>query len=191
VRTITVFKRLALLEQCFLGRRFKFNRPRALRIIVLHVVDSRAHRKGSHHARMVRFQDVGHSNQVSKPRIEPQVVAVWSKDHRHPIVDRQCHSVWRRGQDRAGLGPVSALVFPSLPCTDTMKQRRKSYFSKFKPFAMSSSRSGASFDRRLVNPLDVILPQSRSTSGVWFRCTMIWCRKTQAVPREGPQPMSK
>src|ERR1019366_6138372 len=58
---------------------------------------------------------VGYCSHVVHPRIEPQIITFWIKDDRHSIMDGCGHCVRCRGQDRAGLDPLSARVFPAIP----------------------------------------------------------------------------
>jgi len=96
--------RRSLREQCSLGRSFGFNRPRALRVIVLHLVDPRAHRKAAHHARIVWPRHRGHRSHVSQSWIEPEVVIIFAENYWHAVVDGRCHSVWRARKTRAETG---------------------------------------------------------------------------------------
>jgi hypothetical protein len=96
---------------------------RTLCVIVCNGVDPTAHRVGPHHLGVIRLQHIGHHPHVVHSRIEPQIVTVWIKDHRHSIMDGGSHRVRCRRQDRARFDPLSARVFPAIPQPCECKQR--------------------------------------------------------------------
>jgi len=91
-------------------------RSRALLVVVCHMVDPRAHWMRAHRAASYGFSTSETTDRhVRHARIEPQIIAVLVKDHWHSVVDGRGHGIWSRGKNRAGLHPISASVFPSVP----------------------------------------------------------------------------
>lgn len=91
-------------------------------VIVLNLIDLGADRIATHQSRIVGLQYLRHSRNVRESWIEPEIIVVWMKYHRHSVVNLSSYGVWCRGQDRAGLGPVPTRVLPTLPESGESKQ---------------------------------------------------------------------
>jgi hypothetical protein len=87
----------------------------AFLVVVSHGIDPRAHGIAPHQPSIIGLQQFGRRSRVPHPRIEPQVVAVWVEDDGHAVVDGRGHSIWGRGQDRAGLNRVAASIILAIP----------------------------------------------------------------------------
>src|ERR1022692_2326758 len=93
----------------------KLHSPRALRVVVSHSIDPRAHRIASHHLGIAGSQQFGRRTHIPHSRIEPKFVTVGIKDYWHSVVDWCGHSIRSRGQNGAGLDCVATGVFPTIP----------------------------------------------------------------------------
>ena len=58
------------------------------RIVVCRAVDVGADRLDDHLVRRIRLQQRLQTSGLFKFRIEPQIVALWRENYRHPIVNR-------------------------------------------------------------------------------------------------------
>jgi hypothetical protein len=92
-----------------------FHGSRARFVVVRHVIDSSAYGIAPHLPSIVGLQQFGRRIHIPHPRIEPKIVAVWIKDHRHAVVNGCGHNIWSRGQNRAGLQRFAVRVFPAIP----------------------------------------------------------------------------
>src|SRR5260370_13131258 len=70
----------------------RLNRSRTLVVIVLHMIDPRAHWIRAHQPRIERLQQIGHLTDIPHSRIEPNVVTVGIKDDWHSVVDGRRYS---------------------------------------------------------------------------------------------------
>jgi hypothetical protein len=65
----------------------EFHRCTAFFVVIRNVVDPGAHLIAPHPPSVIRLQQVGRLPPLPHPRVEPYVVAVWIKNHRHAVVD--------------------------------------------------------------------------------------------------------
>ena len=59
----------------------------ALLVVVRDVIDPRAHGIATHQPGVAGPQQLGRRAHILHTRIEPQIVAVWIKDHWHAVVN--------------------------------------------------------------------------------------------------------
>ena len=64
----------------------EFHRSRTFLVVVRNIVDPSAYGIASHQPSIVGLQHLGRRCQFSSSRIKPQVIAVWIKNHWHPVV---------------------------------------------------------------------------------------------------------
>src|SRR5271169_1668018 len=63
------------------------HRSRALLVIIRHMIDTTAHWIVAHEAGAVGLHEFRDDLHVSHSRIEPEIVTICMKDHRHPVVN--------------------------------------------------------------------------------------------------------
>ena len=90
-------------------------------VIVFHMINANARGIAPHLVSVVGLQQVGHRTNVGHVRIKPQIIAVWSRMTGMRVNSRS-HRVRRRCQNRTGLNPLPAGVFPTIPKSSERKQ---------------------------------------------------------------------
>jgi hypothetical protein len=109
-------------EELRLGwRRISLDRLCTIRIIILNLIDSGAHRITSHES-VERFEHLRYRRQVSVGRVQPKIVMVGLENDRHSVVNVGQKRIWCGRQDRAALNRLSFRVSPSVPETSESKQ---------------------------------------------------------------------
>jgi hypothetical protein len=74
---------------------------------------------------------------VLKGWVQPEVVVVWSKDYRHPVVNVGQERIWRRSEDRAALDYIALRVSPSIPEASESEQFAFTHFEAVRLFRLS------------------------------------------------------
>jgi hypothetical protein len=131
---------------------------RALLVVVRHVVDPGAHRIAPHRTSIVGFQTFGDHRHVLHAGIEPQVVTITAENHWHSVVDGRGNRVWGRGQDGAGLSPLTSGILPSIPQPGKGKQLASADFETVRlfvpccalPFVKAVGRDQASAESQRI-----------------------------------------
>ena len=77
----------------------RFRRSGAFFVIVNSTIDTTAHGITPHEPSIVRAQQFGHRGHVLHARIEPAIVAVWTKDDWHSIMNRRRNGIGKRRQN--------------------------------------------------------------------------------------------
>ena len=115
-----VFPAIPLQKETILNR-CQFHGRRAFFVVVTYVIDTSTYATAPHQPGIVG--QIGGRTHIPHARIEPQVVAIWIENHWHAVMDGCGHSVWGRGQNRAGLYLRGALTCTYVAATKTTQKR--------------------------------------------------------------------
>lgn len=99
------------------------------------MVDPGAHRIAPHRIRIVGLQKLGDRRHILHTGIEPEVIRITAENHWHSVVDSHGERVWGRGQDGAGLYPLTSGILPPIPQPGEREQLSSAHFKTVRLFA--------------------------------------------------------
>ena len=92
-----------------------FHGRRAIRVVVLHLVDPGAYWIATHDRSVEGLQHLRDRGWISESRVQPQIVVVGTQDDWHPVVNVGQERIWSGRQDGATLDHMALRASPSIP----------------------------------------------------------------------------